>query len=411
MKKFLIILSAFLFSCPVLKGQTVNTGELYVSPGTEFSTLGDFENTQTGSLYNDGIGSFYAHFRNHGLIDHYQNKGLNRFVGFEPQTIGGQGTTYFWDMTFDNDAAKTPFFLEANITAEGEVDFSDGIIDNRNYAGSFVFGEMAGYKGASDNSHVDGPVMKLGDADFEYPIGNKGYFRMAGITNVDAVNQTYKATYFLENANPQYPLLSRPEVIKNINDAEYWKIEPTEINTDLVVTLSWNEATTPDFLLQNPKALHIVRWDEQQQLWVDEGGVVDEWSSTVSAAVSSFGIFTLATVETEDVLPCQLVVYNAVTPNNDGKNDYFIIDQLNNGGCAENISVKIFNRWNLKVFETNNYGKAGNVFDGYSNGAGTLGNEQLPAGTYFYVLEFKYSSGEGNEKNYQQQGYLYLNGN
>lgn len=411
MKKFLMVLSACLLSCPVLIGQTVNTGELYVSPGTEFSTLGDFENTETGSLYNDGVGYFYAHFYNDGLVDHYQDSGVNRFVGFLPQTIGGQGTTYFWGITFKNEAAETPFFLEADITAEGEVDFIDGIIDNRNYGGNFIFGEMAGYTEVSNNSHVDGPVRKTGDADFEYPIGNKGYFRMAGISGVKTINQTYKATYFFENADQQYPLLSRPDIIQKINDAEYWKIEPTDINTGMVVTLSWNEATTPDFLLQNPEALHIVRWDEQQQLWVDEGGAVDERGSSVSAAVSSFGIFTLATVETGEVLPCQLAVYNAITPNNDGHNDYFLIDQLNNGGCAENISVKIFNRWNVKVFETENYGKAGNVFDGYSDGRATMGSEQLPTGTYFYILEFKYATGEGKEKTYQQQGYLYLNGN
>lgn len=411
MKKFIIILSASLLSCPILVGQTVNTGELYVSPGTEFSTLSDFENTSTGSLFNDGITYFYGNFNNNGQVDYYQQQGQIQFIGFAPQLITGQGDTYFSEILFDNESADTPFLLEATINIEAEVDFSDGIIDNRNYGGSFLFGETARHKGASNNSHVNGQVGKIGNADFEFPIGHKGYYRMLGVSGEQTISPAYRATYFLENPDPDFPLLSRPEVINKINDAEYWKIEPVDIGTELVVTLSWNETTTPDFLLENPEALHIVRWDEQQQLWVDEGGVVDNGNRSVSAAVSSFGIFTLATVETGEVLPCQLEVYNAITPNQDGKNDYFIIDQLNNGGCAENISVKIFNRWNAKVFETDNYGKSGNIFDGYSNGRGILGKKQLPTGTYFYILEFKYSTGDGNEKSHQQQGYLYINGN
>lgn len=411
MKNAIIFPAVFLFFCSVSFGQTVNTGELYVSPFTEFSTLSDFENKESGSFFNDGITYFYSNFDNEGQVDYYQEEGQSQFLGFAPQMISGHGDTYFSNILFDNNSSGTPFLLEAAINAEAKVDFRNGIIDNRHYGGSFTFGETAGYKGVSNNSHVDGPVMKTGNTSFEYPIGNKGYYRKAGVTGIETGSPTYKATYFLENADAQYPLLSKPDIIEGINNAEYWKIEPAEVDTELVVTLSWNENTTPGFLLENPEALHIVRWDEQQQLWVDEGGVVDEWNNSVSAAVSSFGIFTLATVETGDVLPCQLAVYNAITPNNDGQNDYFMIDQLNNGGCAENISVKIFNRWNVKVFETENYGKAGNVFDGYSDGRGTLGSDQLPTGTYFYILEFEYSTPDGTKKTYQQQGYLYLNGN
>ena len=411
MKNTLLFLTVFLFFCSFSFGQTVNTGKFYVAPGTTLSTLDDFENTSSASLYNDGNIYFYANFSNNGLLDYYEGNGMTRFVGFSNQLLTGQGTNYFWNVLFDNDSADSPFQLEAAINADGEVHFRDGIVNNRNYGGRFTFGKSATSGEATNNSHVDGPVEKLGNSDFEYPIGHNGYYRMAGTSENEKVSPSYEATYYHKNPDADYPLLNRPEIITNINDAEYWRIEPTIINTDLVVTLSWDDATTPQFLLQYPEGLHIVGWDEQQQLWLDEGGVVDESNKTVSAAVSSLGIFTLATVETSDVLPCQLAVYNAITPNNDGKNDYFIIDQLNNGGCTDKISVKIFNRWNVKVFETDNYGKLGNVFDGYSNGRGTIGDGPLPTGTYFYVLEFNYSTGEGTKKTYRQQGYLYLNGN
>ena len=37
--------------------------------------------------------------------------------------------------------------------------------------------------------------------------------------------------------------------------------------------------------------LRIVRWDEVQQLWIFEGGVVDIANNTVTAPVSGYGNF------------------------------------------------------------------------------------------------------------------------
>jgi hypothetical protein len=49
----------------------------------------------------------------------------------------------------------------------------------------------------------------------------------------------------------------------------------------------------------------------------------------------------------------------------------------------------VYNRWGNKVYSKNNYD---NTWAGYPNVAGTLGNEKLPPGTYYYILELK--SGE-----------------
>ena len=71
----------------------------------------------------------------------------------------------------------------------------------------------------------------------------------------------------------------------------------------------------------------------------------------------------------------------------------------------------VFNRWGVKVFETDNYGLTGDVFDGFSTGRLTvLNNKQLPSGTYFYILDYQYNVGT-EDKRHKQAGYLYLSGN
>lgn len=81
----------------------------------------------------------------------------------------------------------------------------------------------------------------------------------------------------------------------------------------------------------------------------------------------------------------ELQIYNAVSPNNDGKNDFFKIEYIEI--LEPENTVTIYNRWGSKVFEVKNYSEA-NAFRGLNQN----GNE-LPSGTYFYKIEFM--SGQG----------------
>jgi large repetitive protein len=78
-----------------------------------------------------------------------------------------------------------------------------------------------------------------------------------------------------------------------------------------------------------------------------------------------------------------VVVYNAVSPNADFKNDFFEIACLQH---FPNNNVKIFNRAGALVYEASRYDNEGVRFEGVSNkGLGSSGG-YLPNGTYFYVI-------------------------
>lgn len=87
----------------------------------------------------------------------------------------------------------------------------------------------------------------------------------------------------------------------------------------------------------------------------------------------------------------ELEIYNAFSPNGDGINEKWIIENI--GQYPEN-RVLIFNRWGDRLKKYQGYDNEGKVW----TGTGPNGKE-LPAGTYFYVIE----SGEGlTEKGYVQ---------
>jgi gliding motility-associated-like protein len=110
------------------------------------------------------------------------------------------------------------------------------------------------------------------------------------------------------------------------------------------------------------------------------------------------------------VLPCKnIIIHNAVSSNEDGKNDYFEIENLENNDCYKNFKVEIFNRWGVLVFEKENYDNSGNAFRGKSEGRTTIDkNEGLPAGTYFYIVSYDSVDGVGTTLNIKKNGYLYL---
>ena len=124
------------------------------------------------------------------------------------------------------------------------------------------------------------------------------------------------------------------------------------------------------------------------------GIIVNDLSDSTSNSGNSVTI--------TEIKGCQIEVFNAVTPNNDGNNDYFYIRGLD---CFTDNSVEIYNRWGVKVFETANYDNNSRVFKGYSEGRVTISQpDALPNGTYYYILKYKDINGIISSKT----GFLYL---
>ncbi len=102
---------------------------------------------------------------------------------------------------------------------------------------------------------------------------------------------------------------------------------------------------------------------------------------------------------------CSMLVHNAFTPNNDGVNDIFFIENIDQTFCFPTNSVEIYNRWGILVYKTKQYDNITRVFKGISEGRITINeSEQLPTGTYYYIINYTDDKGNSADK----VGYLYL---
>ena len=175
----------------------------------------------------------------------------------------------------------------------------------------------------------------------------------------------------------------------------------TTINTPVVVNVLGNDipngATTPNVVATPANGTVVVNVD----------GSIEYRPNTNFEGTDTF-VYKLCNTDgcasatvTIDVVN-KIVPYNGMSVNGDGKNDYFHI-----GGIERypNNVVRIYNRWGVKVFETEGYDNVTRVFRGISNGRVTIEQaDKLPQGTYYYVIEY-YDSNNNKES---LVGWLYI---
>jgi gliding motility-associated-like protein len=76
-------------------------------------------------------------------------------------------------------------------------------------------------------------------------------------------------------------------------------------------------------------------------------------------------------------------IFTAISPNGDERNDIFLIEHIEKFDDTRENHVSIYNRWGDLVWDGRNYDNSSVLFIGKSNNG-----SDLPAGTYFFKIEF-----------------------
>ncbi len=167
-------------------------------------------------------------------------------------------------------------------------------------------------------------------------------------------------------------------------------------------TLDCDNIPVPQTLTASDSCSNVTVTFEEKEI---EGGckskyqIIRKWTATDTCGNTATHTQTLN-------LNCHVKVFNAVSPDGDGNNDIFYLEGIE---CFPNNSVEIFNRWGAKVFDTVGYDNTKNVFRGKSEGQNTISkNEELPTGTYFYVLHYDFNSNGSQNEKIEKTGYLYV---
>ena len=107
--------------------------------------------------------------------------------------------------------------------------------------------------------------------------------------------------------------------------------------------------------------------------------------------------------EDETATPTNVLIpYNAISLNDDNKNDYFLIEGIEK---YPDNTVRIYNKGGFKVFDVVGYDNKNQSFKGFTEGEVAVKKSlELPVGTYFYFIEYT----DENHQLQRKKGWLYL---
>lgn len=224
------------------------------------------------------------------------------------------------------------FLLQVN----GTMTFTSGILyTNSNDILKFMSGSSV--TGASNTSHVDGPVTKIGVSSFVFPVGSGNVYAPISM-NAPASNSTYTAEYFPFAYTNTTTLAAGLDHVSNVEHWIFNRVSGSNVN----VTLSFTTARSG--VVNSLTDLRVAKWDGSQWLNLGNGGTTGTTSAgTVvnSSTITTYSPFTLGSSNTLNPLPVNLLSFNAKlidnlvaikwSTSNEINNDYFTIEKSING--------------------------------------------------------------------------------
>ena len=330
----------------------------------------------------------------------------NTGSSFSQNLEGGGENSPFTNIEIDNPENVVLFGTNTQIT--NTLRFSRGhlILNGNNLIiGKYLPGEITNYSKnrfiVTDGEAFDNTgflVRKMvGGLPLAFPIGSAvGDYSPARITNTGGLNdfsiRVFPDVYEQGNTGT---ILAEKTIQRTWHITEY---DPD--STKVVLTLQYDQSTegnlfTPEesfvarYIGISPNLdggalslLGLQAWDFVGKInceSVEEGNITTNDSSPGSSMMSrgnflnftDYNYYTIHSCKIED----EFLIPNMFTPNGDGFNDTWEIDNIQ---LFEVRSVRIINRWGDIVFKANEYN---------NDWAGIFGHKNLPAGTYYYILD------------------------
>lgn len=280
------------------------------------------------------------------------NGGRLVFSGANSQNITNMGSTIPQINFLRMNKSGNDLSLQCPVNIGVEADFITGRIftTSTNYL-QFLDNAVVESNNISSNSFVHGPVRKMGDDFFAFPIGKDTRYQPAAIDPPSNVTDVFTGEYFPANSNDFYPHASRVPSLNNISTCDYWTVDRTVGSSAVAVWLSWNSPGCNG--MTNASEVVIARWDGST--WQDHGqanlnGDINNGYMSTASAVSSFSPFALASLTPNNPLPVELLdiesevteqktVNTVWSTSSENNSAYFLVERTLDGEHFENVGT------------------------------------------------------------------------
>ncbi|AYA37212.1 T9SS C-terminal target domain-containing protein [Hymenobacter oligotrophus] len=208
------------------------------------------------------------------------------------------------DLTM-NGVGKT-LTLRAPLTIDNSLTLTSGLISSTS-TDLLTLADNATASGGNAGSYVQGPLRKLGNDAFVFPVGQSGVLGRLGISAPNTTSSAFTAEYRAQGAG----VAAVQPPLSNASSVEHWLLERSAGNANVQVQLFWEDGARSG-VVSLPE-LRVARLSGSA--WVNEGNTGTTGAaasgSVTSGTVNSFGVFSLASVSPINPLPVELTAFRA----------------------------------------------------------------------------------------------------
>jgi hypothetical protein len=165
------------------------------------------------------------------------------FVGTSPQSFNNSsGTltnTVRQNVNINNPSGVT---FNTPVILQGNLNFVTGILKTT-FINLLTLGQGSTVTGVSDSGFVHGPVKKIGNTAFTFPVGKTGFgYVPIGISNFFGGTPTdeFTAEYMRGSARDLGPIGAAPGLVR-VSGCDYWVLDKIKLTPEsLDITAYWN---------------------------------------------------------------------------------------------------------------------------------------------------------------------------
>ncbi|WP_254412918.1 T9SS type A sorting domain-containing protein [Dyadobacter diqingensis] len=248
--------------------------------------------------------------------------------------VGSQNSTLKNSQTWNDEMiiAKTNgarVILDGACTTKGYITFNSGYIQSSSVS-PLIYLANASVNSMSNNSHVIGPVHKIGNEAFTFPIGSGTKLTPVTITAPSSVTDEFSAEYIASSPTSNgYNTSSKAGSITNVYNSGFWDVKRVAGSSNVSVSLGYN---VPAGYITNQSKLRVAHWNGS--IWEDLGnggtsGSLTVGTVTTATGVTTFSPFTIASTDASNPLPVKLVKFSVQKENETALLQWSTTEEIN----------------------------------------------------------------------------------
>jgi gliding motility-associated-like protein len=380
LKKAILVVSLCISGHALVKGQVVNNGQKIFIDNNALVFVDNNYKHLAGNIVNNGKMKITGDWFNNDLastVFDIRSAGLTDLAGGSQQ-IGGSNKTSFSDLNLSGSGNKT---LAVNTDITKNLFLNDKELKTGAYTLSVLnpLSESISRTTGFISTDKQGKLMRNTNTanSYLFPLGSSLYgtsiYRPVSVEPLNADLNTYSIAFLNENPSGSgYNTSDKRQDIDRVFD-DYFYILNQESGSSAINAKFYQDATDEDEFAQLVSWNNAGVWEKAAPSTVSNGNFGDGLNRSLlfksAGTLKNLPVTFASASKTGDAL----TFFNGFSPDGDGKNDRWLIKNID---LFPDNELTVYNRWGDEVFKEKGYSST-NAWDG----------SNMNQGTYFYVLK------------------------